>query len=271
MMAFSPELASRMMAAAPVGEVVVEEVRGVDGFGAVGGAGEVAEGVAAELADEADVSAGAGGGDGLVGAFAAGAELEADAHDGFAPGGEFVRCGRRGRRRKLPMTVTHLADIKNTCRFEYYAGACKGISFERMRGLLLGWSILSLEIEPGEASLPMSYPKIRKAVFPAAGMGTRFLPATKAIPKEMLCLVDKPLIQYGVEEAVAAGCTEIIIVTGRDKAAMEDHFDSQPRTGERRWRPRASRRCWTWCGRCRSWRGSSIRGRRSRWAWATRC
>jgi UTP--glucose-1-phosphate uridylyltransferase len=74
----------------------------------------------------------------------------------------------------------------------------------------------------------MSYPKIRKAVFPAAGMGTRFLPATKSIPKEMLCLVDKPLIQYGVEEAVAAGCTEIIIVTGRDKAAMEDHFDRSP-------------------------------------------
>jgi UTP--glucose-1-phosphate uridylyltransferase len=67
--------------------------------------------------------------------------------------------------------------------------------------------------------------KIRKAVFPAAGMGTRFLPATKAIPKEMLCLVDKPLIQYGVEEAVAAGCTEIIIVTGRGKSTMEDHFD----------------------------------------------
>ena len=74
----------------------------------------------------------------------------------------------------------------------------------------------------------MAYKKIRKAVFPAAGMGTRFLPATKAIPKEMLCLVDKPLIQYGVEEAVAAGCTEIIIVTGRDKAAMEDHFDRSP-------------------------------------------
>jgi UTP--glucose-1-phosphate uridylyltransferase len=74
----------------------------------------------------------------------------------------------------------------------------------------------------------MAYKKIRKAVFPAAGMGTRFLPATKAIPKEMLCLVDKPLIQYGVEEAVAAGCTEIIIVTGRDKAAMEYHFDRSP-------------------------------------------
>lgn len=67
--------------------------------------------------------------------------------------------------------------------------------------------------------------KIRKAVFPAAGLGTRFLPATKATPKEMLCLVDKPLIQYGVEEAVAAGCTQIIIVTGRGKSTMEDHFD----------------------------------------------
>jgi UTP--glucose-1-phosphate uridylyltransferase len=70
--------------------------------------------------------------------------------------------------------------------------------------------------------------KIRKAVFPAAGMGTRFLPATKATPKEMLPLVDKPLIQYGVEEAVAAGCTEIIIVTGRGKGTMEDHFDRAP-------------------------------------------
>jgi len=59
-------------------------------------------------------------------------------------------------------------------------------------------------------------------------MGTRFLPATKATPKEMLCLVDKPLIQYGVEEAVAAGCTEIIIVTGRGKSTMEDHFDRSP-------------------------------------------
>lgn len=71
----------------------------------------------------------------------------------------------------------------------------------------------------------MATPTIRKAVFPAAGMGTRFLPATKATPKEMLPLVDKPLIQYGVEEAVAAGCTEIIIVTGRGKSTMEDHFD----------------------------------------------
>jgi UTP--glucose-1-phosphate uridylyltransferase len=70
--------------------------------------------------------------------------------------------------------------------------------------------------------------KVRKAVFPAAGFGTRFLPATKAIPKEMLALVDKPIIQYGVEEALAAGCDQIIIVTGRGKSAIEDHFDFSP-------------------------------------------
>lgn len=67
--------------------------------------------------------------------------------------------------------------------------------------------------------------KVRKAVFPAAGLGTRFLPATKAMPKEMLPLVDKPIIQYGVEEAVASGCDQIIIITGRGKQAIEDHFD----------------------------------------------
>jgi UTP--glucose-1-phosphate uridylyltransferase len=67
--------------------------------------------------------------------------------------------------------------------------------------------------------------KVRKAVFPAAGLGTRFLPATKAQPKEMLPIVDKPIIQYGVEEAVAAGCDQIIIVTGRGKSSIEDHFD----------------------------------------------
>ncbi|MGD9563993.1 MAG: UTP--glucose-1-phosphate uridylyltransferase GalU [Pyrinomonadaceae bacterium] len=67
--------------------------------------------------------------------------------------------------------------------------------------------------------------KVRKAVFPAAGLGTRFLPATKATPKEMLTLVDKPLIQYSVEEAVASGIESILIITGRDKSSMEDHFD----------------------------------------------
>src|ERR1051325_9019205 len=67
--------------------------------------------------------------------------------------------------------------------------------------------------------------KVRKAVFPAAGLGTRFLPATKAQPKEMLPLVDKPLIQYGVEEAMHSGVQNIVIVTGRGKASIEDHFD----------------------------------------------
>jgi len=67
--------------------------------------------------------------------------------------------------------------------------------------------------------------KIFKAVFPVAGLGTRFLPATKAMPKEMLTVVDKPLIQYAVEEAIAAGITELIFVTGRSKRAIEDHFD----------------------------------------------
>jgi UTP--glucose-1-phosphate uridylyltransferase len=68
-------------------------------------------------------------------------------------------------------------------------------------------------------------PSVRKAVFPAAGLGTRFLPATKAQPKEMLPLVDKPIIQYGVEEAVASGIDNILLVTGRGKNAIEDHFD----------------------------------------------
>jgi len=67
--------------------------------------------------------------------------------------------------------------------------------------------------------------KIRKAVFPAAGLGTRFLPATKASPKEMLPLVDKPLIQYSVEEAVASGIESVLIVTGREKSSIENHFD----------------------------------------------
>ncbi|OZI64281.1 UTP--glucose-1-phosphate uridylyltransferase [Bordetella genomosp. 1] len=71
-------------------------------------------------------------------------------------------------------------------------------------------------------------PAVRKAVFPVAGLGTRFLPATKAMPKEMLPVVDKPLIQYAVEEAVAAGITELIFITGRNKRPIEDHFDRVP-------------------------------------------
>jgi len=75
------------------------------------------------------------------------------------------------------------------------------------------------------STMGMMIPPVRKAVFPAAGLGTRFLPATKAMPKEMLPLVDKPLIQYGIEEAIASGIHNIVIVTGRGKTAIEDHFD----------------------------------------------
>src|SRR5580700_1523355 len=72
----------------------------------------------------------------------------------------------------------------------------------------------------------MTSRRIRKAVFPVAGLGTRFLPATKAMPKEMLTLVDKPLIQHAVDEARAAGIEQFIFVTSRGKGALEDHFDS---------------------------------------------
>jgi UTP--glucose-1-phosphate uridylyltransferase len=77
----------------------------------------------------------------------------------------------------------------------------------------------------GECILPNVTTRVRKAVFPAAGLGTRMLPATKATPKEMLNVVDKPLIQYGVEDAVASGIDQIILVTAANKTAMEDHFD----------------------------------------------
>jgi len=70
--------------------------------------------------------------------------------------------------------------------------------------------------------------KVRKAVFPVAGLGTRFLPATKAMPKELLPIIDKPVIQYAVEEAIEAGITELVFVTGRTKRAIEDHFDANP-------------------------------------------
>jgi UTP--glucose-1-phosphate uridylyltransferase len=82
----------------------------------------------------------------------------------------------------------------------------------------------NLLYNPRESTATM-HKKITKAVFPVAGLGTRFLPATKASPKEMLPVVDKPLIQYAVEEAMAAGITEMIFVTGRNKRAIEDHFD----------------------------------------------
>jgi UTP--glucose-1-phosphate uridylyltransferase len=81
---------------------------------------------------------------------------------------------------------------------------------------------------PGEQGQSKAPRRVRKAVFPAAGLGTRMLPATKAQPKEMLNVVDKPLIQYGVEEAVAAGLSQVILVTAAHKSSMEDHFDLAP-------------------------------------------
>src|SRR5215472_15651533 len=85
---------------------------------------------------------------------------------------------------------------------------------------------------PGLTTSPATkkdpFMKIRKAVIPAAGLGTRVLPATKAVPKEMLPLADKPTIQYIIEEAVASGIEHIIIVTSRTKRAIEDHFDESP-------------------------------------------
>ena len=74
----------------------------------------------------------------------------------------------------------------------------------------------------------MTIKRVRKAVFPVAGLGTRFLPATKAMPKEMLPVVDTPAIQYIVEEAVRAGLTDVLMITGRNKRSLEDHFDRVP-------------------------------------------
>jgi UTP--glucose-1-phosphate uridylyltransferase len=91
---------------------------------------------------------------------------------------------------------------------------------------------------------------LTKAIFPVAGLGTRFLPATKAQPKEMLTVIDKPLIQFAAEEAVAAGITQLIFVTGRNKRAIADHFDATPEL-ERSCARRARRRSPTSCARSR--------------------
>src|SRR5712671_3463466 len=85
------------------------------------------------------------------------------------------------------------------------------------------WTADPPNLSPGPPTMTM--PPVRKAIFPAAGLGTRFLPVTKAQPKEMLPLVDKPTIQYGVEEAIASGIEQVIMVTGGGKNAIEDHFD----------------------------------------------
>ena len=89
----------------------------------------------------------------------------------------------------------------------------------------------------------MSTGRPTKAVIPAAGLGTRFLPATKAMPKEMLPVVDKPAIQYVVEEAVAAGLNDVLMITGRNKTAIENHFD-RTSSSSWRWRRRATRTAW---------------------------
>ena len=115
-----------------------------------------------------------------------------------------------------------------------------------------------------------SYPAVTKAVIPAAGLGRRSLPATKAIPKEMLPVVDKPAIQYVVEEAVAAGLRDILLVTGRAKGALEDHFTGLP-SWSRSWRPKATKNGSPASGNQRSWPPSTTPGRAPRGGWAMRC
>ena len=113
--------------------------------------------------------------------------------------------------------------------------------------------------------------KITKAVFPVAGLGSRFLPATKAQPKEMLPIVDKPLIQYAVEEAVAAGITDMVFITGRNKRAIEDHFDKAYEL-ESELEAAGKTSCSTWCATSsRSTSTASLSASPSRWGWAMRC
>ena len=117
----------------------------------------------------------------------------------------------------------------------------------------------------------MSHPNpVTKAVIPAAGLGTRFLPATKAMPKEMLPVVDKPAIQYVVAEARRAGLNDILMVTGRYKRALEDHFDRVPT-----WKPpcrgRATRTSCDASRRPPTSVTSITSARATRWAWATPC
>ncbi len=112
--------------------------------------------------------------------------------------------------------------------------------------------------------------RVRKAVFPAAGWGTRFLPATKAQPKEMLPLVDKPVIQYAVEEAVAAGIEQVIIVTSSQKRAIEDHFDHSYEL-EHLLEERGDIEMLRRSARSATWPRSATCARRSSSAWATPC
>src|SRR5271157_5401022 len=103
------------------------------------------------------------------------------------------------------------------------------VAYARIRYLRASRSESAARSNFEESARMMDHPKkVRKAVLPVAGLGTRFLPATKAMPKEMLPVVDKPLIQYAVEECIASGIEHVIIVTGRGKSSIEDHFDFSP-------------------------------------------
>ena len=111
--------------------------------------------------------------------------------------------------------------------------------------------------------------KVRKAIIPAAGLGTRLLPNTKSIPKEMLPLVDKPVLQYIVEEAVAAGVEEILIITNRGKSPIEDYFDYAPDL-EARLLSDGKEKKPARCARSRTWRTCISCARRRQRDWATR-
>ncbi len=109
--------------------------------------------------------------------------------------------------------------------------------------------------------------KVTKAVIPAAGLGTRVLPATKAMPKGMLPIVDKPAIQYLVEEAVRSGITDILIILGRNQSVIEDHFDRSPELEEKLAAP-ARKRCWRNALASPIWPTSILYARSRRWVWA---
>ena len=114
---------------------------------------------------------------------------------------------------------------------------------------------------------------VTKAVIPAAGLGTRVLPATKAMPKGMLPIVDKPAIQYLVEEAVRSGVTDILIILGRNQSIIEDHFDRCPELEEKLAAmepPPARKSCWRNVWGSPTWPTSTLSARSRPWAWATR-
>ena len=117
----------------------------------------------------------------------------------------------------------------------------------------------------------MADQKVTKAVIPAAGLGTRFLPATKATPKEMLPVVDKPAIQYVVEEAVAAGLDDVLMITGRSKRALEDHFDRNYELEDDARAPRGTTSGCRSCTRRPTWRRCTTCARATRRASATPC